>query len=98
MEYEILAPAGNLACAEAAINNGANAIYLGLNAFSARAGADNFDEETLLGLIKKAKLLGVKIYVAMNTLIKNEELDEFLRSLLKVWSFAIAELVCLITL
>ena len=39
MEYEILAPAGNLACAEAAINNGANAVYLGLSAFSARASA-----------------------------------------------------------
>ena len=43
---EILAPAGNIECAEAAIKNGADAIYLGLSAFSARQGAGNFDVES----------------------------------------------------
>jgi putative protease len=89
MEYEILAPAGNLACAEAAINNGANAVYLGLSAFSARASAENFDEVALLNLIKKAKLLDVKVYVAMNTLVKDTELEQFIRSLLKTWSLGV---------
>ena len=44
---EILAPSGNEECAEVAIANGANAIYLGYTAFSARDGADNFDDEAL---------------------------------------------------
>ena len=48
MEYEILAPAGDLTCAEVAINSGANAVYLGLNAFSARANAENFDNDSLI--------------------------------------------------
>ncbi len=86
MEYEILAPAGNLLCAEAAINSGANAIYLGLSAFSARASAENFDESALQELIKRAHFLGVRVYVAMNTLVKESEREEFLRALLKVWS------------
>ena len=51
---EILAPAGNLDCAFAAINSGADAIYLGLNAFSARQGADNFDEAGLFAVLEKA--------------------------------------------
>ena len=78
MEYEILAPAGNLLCAEAAINSGANAIYLGLSAFSARANAENFDETALSELIKRAHFLDVKIYVAMNTIVKESEREEFL--------------------
>ena len=86
MEYEILAPAGNLLCAEAAINGGANAVYLGLSSFSARASAENFDEDSLRALIKRARFLGVKVYVAMNTLVKESEREEFLRTLLKVWS------------
>ena len=48
---EILAPAGNMQCALAAISAGADAVYLGYSAFSARAGAENFDQDGLLEII-----------------------------------------------
>ncbi len=83
---EILAPAGNRACAEAAINSGANAIYLGLNAFSARQNAGNFDGEELCTLLAKAHFCGVKVYVAMNTLVKDSELCSFEETLLSAWN------------
>ncbi|MBQ8406043.1 MAG: U32 family peptidase [Clostridia bacterium] len=83
---EILAPAGNEACANAAINNGADAIYLGLSAFSARQSAENFDEAAFRRLILKAHCLGVKVYVAMNTLVKDEEISAFFSNLLFAWN------------
>ncbi len=83
---EILAPAGNETCAMAAINSGANAIYLGLSAFSARQSAENFDEAAFRRLILHAHLLGVKVYVAMNTLVKDEELSDFFKNLLFAWN------------
>lgn len=83
---EILAPAGTLECANAAIDNGADAIYLGLSAFSARQGAGNFDEPSFRAIVQKAHFCGAKIYVAMNTLVKDEELDDFLRSVLFAWN------------
>ncbi len=81
---EILVPAGNEECANTAINCGADAIYLGLTSFSARAGAENFSDEALERVIKRAHLFGVKIYVAMNTVVKNTELEDFVRCALKV--------------
>ncbi len=82
---EILAPAGNAECAKAAIASGANAIYLGLNAFSARQSAENFDEAAFRAIVNEAHLCGVKVYVAMNTAVKNSELDEFFDSLTFAW-------------
>ncbi len=86
MTLEILAPAGNIDCAKVAIHNGANAIYLGYRAFSARQGAENFDDEGLSKIIKYAHFCSVKTYVAMNTVIKEEETDAFLQAVLFVWS------------
>ncbi len=83
---EILAPAGNEECALAAIDAGADAIYLGLSSFSARQGAENFDTEAFQKIIRKAHFCGVKVYVAMNTLVKNDELDSFFQSLLLAWN------------
>lgn len=83
---EILAPAGNAACAEAAIGSGADAIYLGYSAFSARAGAENFDSDALKEILLKAHFSGVKVYVAMNTLVKDGETEEFIKTLLSVWN------------
>ncbi len=82
---EILSPAGNVECAKAAIDNGANAIYLGLSAFSARQGAENFDEEAFRAVLRYAHFSGAKVYVAMNTLVKNEELHSFIDNLLFAW-------------
>ncbi len=83
---EILAPAGDEKSAYAAINAGANAIYLGLTAFSARSSAQNFDFDGLDKLIKYARFFGVKIYVAMNTLVKESELQSFIETAVKVWN------------
>lgn len=83
---EILAPAGNVKCAEAAINNGADAVYLGLTSFSARQGAENFDEEGFCAFVQWAHFCGAKIYVAMNTLIKDSELDGFFQNVLFAWN------------
>lgn len=81
---EILAPAGDEQSAYAAINSGADAIYLGLTAFSARSSAKNFDFSSLEKLIGYAHILGVKIYVAMNTLVKQSELPSFIESAVEV--------------
>ncbi len=83
---ELLSPAGNIECAYAALNSGADAIYLGLNAFSARAGAENFDKEGFRSILTYAHLLGVKVYIAMNTIVKEGELDDFFQSLLFAWN------------
>lgn len=83
---EILAPAGNAECANAAIDNGANAIYLGLNSFSARQSADNFDGAAFRAILQRAHFCGVKVYVAMNTIVKDAELQEFFEKLLFVWN------------
>ena len=92
-EYEILAPAGNLETAKIAIKSGANAVYLGLSSFSARANAENFDECALIETLKFARLFGVKVYVAMNTIVKEGEREEFLRTLLRVWSLGVDAII-----
>ncbi len=83
---EILAPAGNAECAQAAIDNGANAIYLGYSSFSARQSADNFDEAGLSAIVERAHFCKVKVYVAMNTIVKEEEKEAFIKTLLTVWA------------
>lgn len=74
---ELLAPAGNEESFFAAINNGADAVYLGLSDFSARKNAANFSVENLTCYVNYAHLFGVKVYVAVNTLVKNDELENF---------------------
>ncbi len=74
---ELLAPAGDIKSAYTAINSGADAVYIGLKDFSARASAENFDSENLGPLCASAHALGVKIYVAINTVIKQSELLKF---------------------
>ncbi|MGL5530564.1 MAG: DUF3656 domain-containing U32 family peptidase [Culicoidibacterales bacterium] len=76
--FEILAPAGDQERLHAAIQNGADAVYLGGPAFGARAYAGNFDEETLPQALAVCRLYGVKAYIAVNTLIKANELERCL--------------------
>ena len=76
---ELLAPAGSMDSLIAAINNGADAIYLGGSKFSARAYASNFDNETMMRAVDYAHSYGVKVYVTMNTLLKQNELKEALK-------------------
>ena len=93
MELEILAPAGNAECAKAAINSGANAIYLGYSAFSARQSAENFNLETLSQTVKHAHLCGVLVYVAMNTVVKDNETEAFIKTLLTVWNTGVDAII-----
>jgi collagenase-like PrtC family protease len=76
-KVELLLPAGNEECLRAAVNNGANAIYLGLSRFSARASAGNFTEQNIASVINYCHERNVKVYVAFNTLVKNSELKEY---------------------
>lgn len=73
---ELLSPAGTQEAFYAAISNGANAIYLGLDRFSARAYANNFTLETLKPLLNFAHLRNVKIYVTINTIVYDDELND----------------------
>ncbi|MBN2300168.1 MAG: U32 family peptidase [Acholeplasmataceae bacterium] len=75
---ELLAPAGNKASLIGAINAGANAVYLAGKKFGARAFSDNFDEEDLIDSIRYAHLRGVFVYVTVNTLIFDDEVEELL--------------------
>ncbi|GAA0075896.1 U32 family peptidase [Clostridium sp. CTA-5] len=78
-KIELLAPAGSKESLIAAINRGADAIYLGGNKFSARAYASNFDNEMMMKAIDYAHSYGVKIYVTINTLLKENEIREALK-------------------
>ena len=73
---ELLAPAGSFEALVAAISNGCDAVYLGMNRFGARAYANNFDIDELKKAIEYAHLRNVKIYVTMNTIVFDEELDD----------------------
>ena len=72
---EILAPAGDMACALAALAAGADALYLGLKHFSARMMAENFGASELSRLVELAHAQDARVYVAMNTLLKPGDLD-----------------------
>ena len=75
---EILAPAGSMDSLIAAVNNGADAVYLGASRFGARAYAGNFDEEQLQQAVRFAHARGVKVYVTFNTLIYENEVEDAL--------------------
>ena len=77
---ELLSPAGSILSLKAAIEGGADAIYIGGSAFNARMKAKNFDENELKLGIELAHEYGVKVYIAANTLILDRELDEYLRA------------------
>lgn len=73
---ELLAPAGSYEGFEAALGAGADAVYVGGAMFGARAYAQNFNEEELLRAIDVAHIHGKKLYLTVNTLLKNRELKE----------------------
>lgn len=78
---ELLAPAGNMESLKAAIANGADAIYLGMQKFGARAYSSNFDLESLVEAVKYAHLRDVKIYVTMNTIVFEDEISDMKKQL-----------------
>lgn len=73
---ELLAPAGSEEAFVAAVQNGADAIYIGGNQFGARAYAKNFDRETMISLFDYAHLRGVKVYVTVNTIVLEDEFEQ----------------------
>lgn len=78
---ELLAPAGNMESLKAAIANGADVIYLGMQKFGARAYSSNFDLESLEEAVKYAHLRDVKIYVTMNTIVFEDEISDMKKQL-----------------
>ena len=75
-DFELLAPAGSLEIFKGVIESGADAVYVGGSMFGARAYANNFTDEELLEAIDFAHLRGVKVYLTVNTLIKNSEFSK----------------------
>ena len=78
MKVELLAPAGSLESFYAAVNSGADSVYLGGKLFNARNYARNFDEEEMKHIVKYAHNKGVKVYVTMNTVLKDIEITDAL--------------------
>ncbi|MFV0291116.1 MAG: peptidase U32 family protein [Mangrovibacterium sp.] len=78
---ELLLPAGSVDSFRAAIRGGANAIYLGLKQFNARVRATNFGSDQLAAIMHEAHNHNVKIYITLNTVIKNNELPQLLNFL-----------------
>lgn len=72
--YEILAPAGSIEQLVAAVHNGCDSVYLGLDSFNARMKAPNFDAQNVGHWIDFCHFFGVKVYVAVNTSVKNDEI------------------------
>jgi hypothetical protein len=78
MKKELLSPAGDMESLLEAIHNGADAVYLAMKSFGARKFAKNFSKEEIIEAIKLCHLYGVRIYVTMNTLVKESEVEDFL--------------------
>jgi putative protease len=77
-DIELLAPVGSFEALKAAVQNGANAVYLGGKDFSARASANNFDREELIEAVKYSHIRGVQVFITVNTLIKQREIEDFI--------------------
>ena len=75
-KIEILAPAGSMDSLKAAVYSGCNAVYMGGRAFSARAGAQNFDNDEMTEALIFCHQRGVKVFITVNTLIKESEMEE----------------------
>ncbi|MBR5229525.1 MAG: U32 family peptidase [Firmicutes bacterium] len=81
---ELLAPAGNMEALKAAVSNGCDAVYLGMQKFGARAYSENFDYELLQEAVNYAHLRDVKIFVTMNTIVFEAELEDMKEQLHKL--------------
>ena len=90
---ELLSPVGDFECLKSAVQNGADAVYLGASSFSARAKATNFDNHELLEAIKYAKLRNVKVNLALNTLIKNQEFEEAVNLAISSYNFGVDSII-----
>ena len=73
---ELLAPAGSMEALQAAVQNGANAVYLGCGTFNARQSAKNFTPQTLVEAVKYCHIRGVQVHLTLNTLVSDREMNE----------------------
>jgi len=89
LKPELLAPAGDFESLQAAVANGADAVYLGTNEFNARVNARNFSMEELSKAVVYCHNQGVKVYLTLNTLVKNSELIRFFETLSRAYSTGI---------
>lgn len=78
---ELLAPAGSMEALHAAVQNGADAVYLGASAFNARMGAKNFTEDELKEAVAYCHVRGVKVHLTLNTLVSDKEMPEAFRTI-----------------
>ena len=93
MKPELLSPAGSMDSLKAAVNSGCDAVYLGGKQFSARQYAGNFDLEELESACDYCHLRGVKVYVTVNTVYKDEELKDFLSYIRKLYEMGVDALI-----
>ncbi len=88
-KIELLAPAGSMANLKAAISRKADAVFLGMTRFGARSYASNFNDSYLKEAINICKANNVRLFLTMNTLIKNNEIDEFFEQLTYAYTLGI---------
>ena len=88
-KHELLVPVGNYESLIAAINNGADAVYLGGKKFGARAFASNFSDEEIEKAIKLCHLYGVKVYITVNTLVYDDEIKEALEYIKNIHKYGV---------
>ena len=84
---------GDFACLRAAVQNGADSVYLGASSFNARANATNFNDAELYEAIKYAKLRNVKVHLTLNTLIKNEEFENALKLAIQAYNLGVDAII-----
>ena len=90
---ELLAPAGSYECLKAAVQGGADAVYLGLKSNNARVGAENFDFATLEDAVSYAHSYGVKVFLTLNTLVSDNEIQDAIDSALKAAELGVDALI-----
>ena len=90
---ELLSPVGDFDCLKAAIQNGADSVYLGASSFSARAFANNFNYDELKRAIEYAKLRNLEVHLALNTLIRNDELENAINLAITAYNYGIDAII-----
>ena len=92
-KIELLSPVGDFECLKAAVQNGANSVYLGASSFSARAKATNFNIDELKKAISYAKTHNVSVHLTLNTLIKNSEFEEAVSLAIKAYNAGVDTII-----
>ncbi|MFA6808172.1 MAG: U32 family peptidase, partial [Eubacteriales bacterium] len=92
-KMELLAPAGSYEALRAAVENGADAVYLGGKSFNARASAENFDPDELEKVVKFAHERQVKIYITVNIIVADSEFEELIEYLYNLYNIGVDALI-----